>query len=118
MWYQPLCILYRSSLRHTSKQLYEDQDLDCNHVQQPSFAMERVNTMIKDAAWNTWILFCLLLILAYVGEVEGYCYLVFLVSSYGASLAHRAFYLALHSSLFGSAGVVNYDYIVTNSINS
>ena len=35
-----------------------------------------------------------------------------------ASLAQRAFYLALHSSLFGPDGAVNYDYIVTNSINS
>ena len=39
--------------------------------------------------------------------------LVFLISSYGVPLAQRASYLALHSSLFG---VVNYDYIVTNSI--
>ena len=29
----------------------------------------------------------------------------------------RASYLALHSSLFGPDGTVNYDYIVTNSIN-
>ena len=27
-------------------------------------------------------------------------------------------YLALHNSLFGPDGTVNYDYIVTNSINS
>ena len=39
------------------------------------------------------------------------------MSSYGASLAQRASYLALHSSLFGPDGAVNYDYIVTNSIN-
>ena len=26
-------------------------------------------------------------------------------------------YLALHSSLFGTDGIVNYDYIVTSSIN-
>ena len=43
---------------------------------------------------------------------------VFLISSYGTSLALRASYLALHSSLFGPDGAVNYDYIVTNSINS
>ena len=43
---------------------------------------------------------------------------VFLISSYGAPLAQRASYLALHSSLFGPDGAVNYDYIVTNSINS
>ena len=42
----------------------------------------------------------------------------FLISSYGAPLAQRASYLAQHSSLFGPDGAVNYDYIVTNSINS
>ena len=41
---------------------------------------------------------------------------VFLISWYGAPLDKRAFYLALYSSLFGSA--VNYDYIITNSISS
>ena len=40
-----------------------------------------------------------------------------LISSYGAPLAQRASYLALHSSLFGLDGPVNYDYIITNSIN-
>ena len=43
------------------------------------------------------------------------CISVFLISLYGAPLAQRASYLELHSSLFGA---VNYDYIVTNSINS
>ena len=43
---------------------------------------------------------------------------VFLISSYGAPLAQRTSNLALHSSLFGPDGAVNYDYIVTNSINS
>ena len=43
---------------------------------------------------------------------------VFLISSYGVPLAQRAFYLAPHSSLFEPDGTVNYDYIVTNSINS
>ena len=43
---------------------------------------------------------------------------VFLISSYGAPLVQRASYLAQHSSLFGPDGTVNYDYIVTNSINS
>ena len=43
---------------------------------------------------------------------------VFLISSYGTPLAQRASYLVLHSSLFGPDGAVNYDYIVTNSINS
>ena len=33
-------------------------------------------------------------------------------------LAQRAPYLALHSYLFGPDGIVNYDYIVTDSINS
>ena len=42
----------------------------------------------------------------------------FLINSYGAPLAQRGSYLALHSSLFGPDGTVNYDYIVTNSINS
>ena len=43
---------------------------------------------------------------------------VFLISLYGAPLAQRASYLAQHSSPFGPDGTVNYDYIVTNSINS
>ena len=41
-----------------------------------------------------------------------------LISSYGAPLAQKASYLAQNSSLFGPDGAVNYDYIVTNSINS
>ena len=32
---------------------------------------------------------------------------------YGAPLAQKASYLAMHSSLFGPDGTVNYDYIVT-----
>ena len=47
-----------------------------------------------------------------------YSMTLFLISSYGTPLAQRASYLALHSSLFGPDGAVNYDYIVTNSINS
>ena len=43
---------------------------------------------------------------------------VFLISSYGAPLAQRASTLAQHSSLLGADGVINNDYIVTNSINS
>ena len=43
------------------------------------------------------------------------CVPMFLISSYGALLAQRDSYLALHSSLFGA---VNYDYIITNSITS
>ena len=43
---------------------------------------------------------------------------MFLTSSYGAPLAQRASYLAQYRSLFGPDGAVNYDYIVTNSINS
>ena len=43
---------------------------------------------------------------------------LFLISSYGTPLAQRASYLALHGSLFGPYGTVNYGYIVTNSINS
>ena len=42
---------------------------------------------------------------------------VFLISSYGAPLAQRASNLAQHSFLFGPDGAVNYDYIVTNSVN-
>ena len=45
------------------------------------------------------------------------CISVFLMSLYGAPLAQRA-YLALHSTLFGLDEAVNYEYIVTNSINS
>ena len=41
---------------------------------------------------------------------------VFLISSYGAPLAHRVSYLALHSYLFGPDGAVSYDYIVTNAL--
>ena len=36
---------------------------------------------------------------------------------YGAPLAQRDSYSARHSSLLGPDGMVNYDYIVTNSIN-
>ena len=46
------------------------------------------------------------------------CISVFLINSYDAPLAQRTSYLAPHSSLFGPDGTVNYDYIVTNSINS
>ena len=42
---------------------------------------------------------------------------IFLISSYGTPLAQRASYLGLHNSLFGPDGTVNYDYIITNSIN-
>ena len=42
---------------------------------------------------------------------------VFLINSYGAPFAQRASYLPLHSSLLGPDGAVNYDYIVTNSID-
>ena len=41
----------------------------------------------------------------------------FLISSYGAPLAQRTSNLGLHSSLFGPDGEVNYDYIITNSID-
>ena len=43
--------------------------------------------------------------------------LVFLISSYSTPLAQRASYLALHSSLLGPDGAVNYAYNVTNSNN-
>ena len=43
---------------------------------------------------------------------------VFLISSCGAPLAQRISYLALHSFLFEPDSAVNYDYIITNSINS
>ena len=45
------------------------------------------------------------------------CASVILISSYGAPLAQRASYLVLHGSLFGPDGAVNYDCIITNSIN-
>ena len=45
-------------------------------------------------------------------------YTVFWISLYGSPTAQRASYLAQHSSLFGSEGAVNYDYNVTNTINS
>ena len=45
-------------------------------------------------------------------------YISVLINSYGILLEKRASYLAPHSSLFESDGTVNYDYIVTNSINS
>ena len=41
---------------------------------------------------------------------------VFLISL--APLAKRTSYLSQHNSLFGADGEVNYDFIVTNSINS
>ena len=43
---------------------------------------------------------------------------MFLISSYGTPLAQRASYLAQNSSHFGPDGADNYEYIVTNSINS
>ena len=43
---------------------------------------------------------------------------VFLISLYGAPLAQRASYLPQYSFLFEPDGAVNYDYIITNSINS
>ena len=43
---------------------------------------------------------------------------VFLISSYGTTLSQRTSHLALHNSLFGRDDPVNFDYIVTNSINS
>ena len=46
------------------------------------------------------------------------CTSEFLISSYGTPLAQRASYVAHHNSLFGPDGAGNYDYIVTNSINS
>ena len=36
----------------------------------------------------------------------------FLISSYGTPLARRASYLALHSSLSGPDGTVNYDILL------
>ena len=42
---------------------------------------------------------------------------VFLISSYGVPLAQNASKLPQHSYLFGPNGAVNYDYIVTKSIN-
>ena len=43
---------------------------------------------------------------------------VLLISLYGAPLTQRASYLALHGSLFGPDGTVNYDYdyTVANSL--
>ena len=46
------------------------------------------------------------------------CTSEFLIGSYGAPLAQSASYLALHSSHVGPDGTVNYDYIITSSINS
>ena len=47
-------------------------------------------------------------------EVRPVC----LMSSYDTPLAQRGSYLALLSSFFWASGTVNYDYIITNSINS
>ena len=44
-------------------------------------------------------------------KVCQFTFAVFLISSYGTPLPQRASYLALHSSLFGPDGTVNYDYI-------
>ena len=46
------------------------------------------------------------------------CVFVFLISSYGAPLAHRVSYLALAQFSLWASGAVNYDYIVSNSIKS
>ena len=43
---------------------------------------------------------------------------VFLISLYATPLAQRASYFALHCFFFEPDGTVNYDYIVTNSMNS
>ena len=43
---------------------------------------------------------------------------VFLISSYGAPLAQRASYLDTAQFSLRASGAVNYDYIVTNGINS
>ena len=63
---------------------------------------------------------CTCTLYTYMYTVHVQCISVFLISSYGAPLAQRASYLPLHSSLFGlvPSGAVNYDYIVSNSINS
>ena len=54
---------------------------------------------------------------AFVCPCAHMCTSEFLMSSYDTPLAQRAFYLALHSSLFGPDGTVNYDYIITNRTN-
>ena len=45
-----------------------------------------------------------------------HCMSLLLISTCGALLVQRASYLALHSSLIGPDGAVNYDYIATNSL--
>ena len=50
-------------------------------------------------------------------QMHNVCTSVFLINIYGVPLTQRAFYLVLPSSLFGPDGTVNYDYVVTNSIN-
>ena len=77
-----------------------------------------IHTCIKvdTIFWRYYFWFKLKCILLH--GVLATCTSVFLISSYGAPLAQRAFYLALHSSLFGPDGTVMYDYIITNSINS
>ena len=54
----------------------------------------------------------------YVYRYSIYIWPSVLISLYGTRLVQRASYLPLQSSLFGPDGTVNYDYIVTNSINS
>ena len=67
---------------------------------------------------NVYIHVCIFVyIYIYIYMYVYTCTSVLLISSYGAPLAQRASYLALHSSLWAS-GTVNYDHIVTNSINS
>ena len=51
-------------------------------------------------------------------HVHIYMTSVFLISSYGAPLVQRAFYLAWPQFSPWARGAVNYDHIVTNSINS
>ena len=70
---------------------------------------KRVNRFLQNYDdYNIWIFINSLCCITRIWQSA------FLISSYGAPLAQRASYLALHSSLFGP---VNCDYIVSNSIN-
>ena len=71
-------------------------------------------SILKSPDGTESLVFCVLWILE---SVKCNSSSVFLIRSYG-TLAQRAPYLALHSSVFGPNDLVNYDYIVTNGINS
>ena len=80
--------------------ILENYILQYNEVQDSNVSLLLFKIFVQCTCINKW----------YFKEVYVLMKSVFLMSSYGAPLAQRASYLALHSSLFGPDGVVNYMY--------